>query len=175
MIQRQHNVSEPIPPFYIKTLISLESSLNNAISKEKEAKKKMNATNAKALTAMKQKVKKASKEYETDLAKYQAVRSPAPLLNSHLELHFRIQRHSNASIPHLSPEKHPSRPLPGLLLLSAMVTRPTILPPLERVAKLCSSLPRASTKTSRLYKKLVERRSVKILLESSFSDTSIEH
>jgi hypothetical protein len=73
MIQRQHNVSEPIPPFFIKTLLNLETSLNSAIAKEKEAKKKMNATNAKALTAMKQKVKKAQKEYESDLTKYQAV------------------------------------------------------------------------------------------------------
>ncbi|KIY74300.1 eukaryotic translation initiation factor 3 subunit 8 [Cylindrobasidium torrendii FP15055 ss-10] len=72
MIQRQHNVSEPIPPFWIKTLISLETSLNTAISKEKESKKKMNATNAKALTAMKQKLRKASKEYEADIAKYNA-------------------------------------------------------------------------------------------------------
>ncbi|KAJ3849720.1 eukaryotic translation initiation factor 3 subunit 8 N-terminus-domain-containing protein [Lentinula lateritia] len=72
MIQRQHNVSEPIPPFYIKTLLSLESSLTSAIAKEKEAKKKMNATNAKALNSMKQKVRKAAKEYEQDIAKYQA-------------------------------------------------------------------------------------------------------
>ncbi|KAJ3793544.1 eukaryotic translation initiation factor 3 subunit 8 N-terminus-domain-containing protein [Lentinula aff. detonsa] len=72
MIQRQHNVSEPIPPFYIKTLLSLESALTSAIAKEKEAKKKMNATNAKALNSMKQKVRKASKEYEQDIAKYQA-------------------------------------------------------------------------------------------------------
>ncbi|KAJ4468239.1 eukaryotic translation initiation factor 3 subunit 8 N-terminus-domain-containing protein, partial [Lentinula aciculospora] len=72
MIQRQHNVSEPIPPFYIKTLLSLESSLTGAIAKEKEAKKKMNATNAKALNSMKQKVRKAIKEYEQDIAKYQA-------------------------------------------------------------------------------------------------------
>lgn len=73
MIQRQHNVSEPIPPFYVRTLISLENSVNNALAKEKEAKKKTNATNAKALTAMKQKIKKSVKEYETDVNKYNAV------------------------------------------------------------------------------------------------------
>ncbi|CAK5281476.1 unnamed protein product [Mycena citricolor] len=72
MIQRQHNVSEPIPPFYIRTLISLENSINNALAKEKEAKKKTNATNAKAMTAMRQKVKKALKEYEGDVTKFNA-------------------------------------------------------------------------------------------------------
>jgi translation initiation factor 3 subunit C len=73
LIQRQHNVSEPVPPFYIQTLVNLEASLNSAIAKEKEAKKKMNATNAKALTAVKQKVRKANKEYVTEIKKYQDV------------------------------------------------------------------------------------------------------
>ncbi|KAJ8077050.1 Translation initiation factor 3 subunit c [Marasmius tenuissimus] len=72
MVQRQHNVSEPIPPLYIKTLTTLETSVTTTIAKEKEAKKKMNATNAKALTATKQKVRKAAKEYEKDITKYQA-------------------------------------------------------------------------------------------------------
>lgn len=71
LIQRQHNVSEPVPPFYIQTLGSLEASINNAVAKEKEAKKKMNATNAKALTAVKQKVRKANREYEYEIKKYQ--------------------------------------------------------------------------------------------------------
>ncbi|KAF8894887.1 eukaryotic translation initiation factor 3 domain-containing protein [Gymnopilus junonius] len=57
MIQRQQNLSEPVPAFYIRTLVNLESS--------------MNASNAKALTAMKQKIKKAVKEYETEVRKYQ--------------------------------------------------------------------------------------------------------
>lgn len=74
MVQRQQNMSEPIPPFYIRTLSSLESSLNSALAKEKEAKKKMNASNARALTAMKQKVKKTAKEYEKELKEFQAVR-----------------------------------------------------------------------------------------------------
>jgi translation initiation factor 3 subunit C len=53
--------------------VNLESSVNNTLSKEKEAKKKMNASNARALTAMKQKIKKAIKEYESDVKKYQEV------------------------------------------------------------------------------------------------------
>ncbi|THH15475.1 hypothetical protein EW146_g5005 [Bondarzewia mesenterica] len=72
MVQRQQNMSEPVPPFYIRTLSSLESSLNTAIANEKEAKKKMNASNARALTAMKQKVKKTMKEYEKEIKRYQA-------------------------------------------------------------------------------------------------------
>ena len=74
MVQRQQNVSEPVPPFYLRTLVSLEESLNTALAKEKEAKKKMNASNARALTAMKQKVKKVTKEYETETKRFQEVR-----------------------------------------------------------------------------------------------------
>lgn len=73
MVQRQQNLSEPVPAFYVRTLVNLESSVNNTLSKEKEAKKKMNASNARALTAMKQKIKKAIKEHENDVKKYQEV------------------------------------------------------------------------------------------------------
>lgn len=81
MVQRQQNMSEPIPPFYLRTLSSLEGSVNTALAKEKEAKKKMNASNARALTAMKQKVKKTAKEYEKELKTYQAVRGSVSLHN----------------------------------------------------------------------------------------------
>lgn len=74
MVQRQQNVAEPVPSFYIRTLSSLETSLNEALTKEKEAKKKMNASNARALTAMRQKIKKTAKEYEGDIKQYQEVR-----------------------------------------------------------------------------------------------------
>ena len=80
MVQRQQNVAEPVPPFYIRTLISLEAALNTALAKEKEAKKKMNASNARALTAMKQKVRKTVKEYEKEIKQYNDVRSLYPLL-----------------------------------------------------------------------------------------------
>ncbi|KAI0292331.1 eukaryotic translation initiation factor 3 subunit 8 [Multifurca ochricompacta] len=70
MVQRQQNVAEPVPPFYIRTLVSLEAALNATLAKEKEAKKKMNASNARALTAMKQKVRKTVKEYEKEIKQY---------------------------------------------------------------------------------------------------------
>ncbi len=73
LVQRQANVAERIPSFYIRTITSLESSLNSALAKEKEAKKKMNASNARALTAMKQKVKKSTKEYEKEIKQFQEV------------------------------------------------------------------------------------------------------
>lgn len=77
MVQRQQNVAEPIPPFFIRTLTGLDTSLNSALAKEKESKKKMNASNARALTAMKQKVKKVTKEYENDVKQFQTVSSSA--------------------------------------------------------------------------------------------------
>lgn len=76
MVQRQQNVAEPVPSFYIRTLVNLEAALNSAVAKEKEARKKMNASNARALSAMKQKVKKVTKEHETDIKRFQAVRLP---------------------------------------------------------------------------------------------------
>lgn len=60
MVQRQQNLSKPVPAFYVRTLVNLESSVNNTLSKEKEAKKKMNASNARALTAMKQEISRGS-------------------------------------------------------------------------------------------------------------------
>ncbi len=73
-MQRQANTSERVPAVYLKTLTSLEASINTAVAKEKEAKKKMNAANFRALSGAKQKVKRAQKEYETSLKQYQDVR-----------------------------------------------------------------------------------------------------
>ncbi|KAG1852892.1 eukaryotic translation initiation factor 3 subunit 8 N-terminus-domain-containing protein [Suillus subalutaceus] len=64
LVQRQSNAAET-------TLLSLENSLNAALTKEKEAKKKMNATNARALNSMKQKVRKTTKEFEKEVQQYQ--------------------------------------------------------------------------------------------------------
>lgn len=70
LVQRQTNAAERVPAVFLKSTTSLEGSVNAAIAKEKEAKKKMNVANAKALTAMKQKVKKAQKEYEVPMKTY---------------------------------------------------------------------------------------------------------
>jgi len=72
MVQRQQNVSEQVSPFYIQMLLNLDTTVQNVLS-DKDAKKKLNATKAKALTAMKQKTKKALKEHESEVAKFKSV------------------------------------------------------------------------------------------------------
>ncbi|GAB5593322.1 Translation initiation factor 3 subunit c [Umbelopsis nana] len=58
------------PKFYIKCLVDLEDFLQEAAQKEKASKKKMNANNAKAMNAMKQKLKKNNKAFEDKIEAY---------------------------------------------------------------------------------------------------------
>lgn len=71
MVERQVNLGEKVPKFYIVTLSSLEQACNDALTsakeKEKDNKKKMSTVNAKALNTTKQKIRKAIKEYEKEV------------------------------------------------------------------------------------------------------------
>ena len=55
---------------YIKTLVQLDDLQNEAYEKEKAAKKKMNATNARALNTFRQRIRKNNREYESEIKKY---------------------------------------------------------------------------------------------------------
>jgi translation initiation factor 3 subunit C len=72
LVQRQNTLSgstvEPIPPVYFRVLVTLETALSD--EKEKDSKKKMEAAKARALNTMRQKLRKALKEYENDYKAY---------------------------------------------------------------------------------------------------------
>uniref|UniRef100_A0A6Q2YWB5 Eukaryotic translation initiation factor 3 subunit C n=1 Tax=Esox lucius TaxID=8010 RepID=A0A6Q2YWB5_ESOLU len=65
---------EGVPPFYIRILADLEDYLNQ-LWEDKEGKKKMNKNNAKALSTLRQKIRKYNRDYETEIASYKEVRS----------------------------------------------------------------------------------------------------
>lgn len=58
------------PRLYIRTIVNLEDFLNETIKKEKEAKKRMNSTNARALNSVKQRIRKNSKSYEGEIKQF---------------------------------------------------------------------------------------------------------
>ncbi|CAJ0845897.1 13880_t:CDS:2 [Entrophospora sp. SA101] len=63
-------VIQTVPKLYIKTITQLEEFLNESIQKDKEAKKKMSATTARALNTMKHKIKKNNRQYEAEIEKF---------------------------------------------------------------------------------------------------------
>ncbi|XP_016368836.1 eukaryotic translation initiation factor 3 subunit C isoform X2 [Sinocyclocheilus rhinocerous] len=60
---------EGVPQFYIRLLADLEDYLNQ-LWEDKEGKKKMNKNNAKALSTLRQKIRKYNKDFETEIVSY---------------------------------------------------------------------------------------------------------
>lgn len=60
------------PKLYIKTIADLEDFMNETIAKQKVTAKKMNATSARGLNAVKQKIKKNNKDYQKQIDAYRA-------------------------------------------------------------------------------------------------------
>lgn len=60
------------PKPYIRIIAELEDFMNEALAKQKVTPKKMNATQARALNAVKQKIRKTNKEYQTQIDAYRA-------------------------------------------------------------------------------------------------------
>ncbi|KAL7625947.1 Translation initiation factor 3 subunit c [Parahypoxylon ruwenzoriense] len=58
------------PKLYIKALVELEDAMNETISKQKVTPKKMNATSARGLNAVKQKIKKLKQDYQPQVDSY---------------------------------------------------------------------------------------------------------
>uniref|UniRef100_H2LPF9 Eukaryotic translation initiation factor 3 subunit C n=1 Tax=Oryzias latipes TaxID=8090 RepID=H2LPF9_ORYLA len=60
---------EGVPSFYIRLLADLEDYLNQ-LWEDKDGKKKMNKNNAKALSTLRQKIRKYNRDFETEIAAY---------------------------------------------------------------------------------------------------------
>ncbi|KAI1758854.1 eukaryotic translation initiation factor 3 subunit C [Hypoxylon sp. FL1150] len=58
------------PKLYIKALVELEDAMNETITKQKVTPKKMNATSARGLNAVKQKIKKLKQDYQSQVDSY---------------------------------------------------------------------------------------------------------
>ncbi|KAK0549533.1 Translation initiation factor 3 subunit c [Tilletia horrida] len=72
LLDRQKTLNESIPPSVYRALAELEDAHNDTVAKQKEAKKKMEQPNAKALNGMKQKIKKAIRDNEEQVRAYRA-------------------------------------------------------------------------------------------------------
>uniref|UniRef100_A0A452G0V5 Eukaryotic translation initiation factor 3 subunit C n=1 Tax=Capra hircus TaxID=9925 RepID=A0A452G0V5_CAPHI len=63
---------EGVPRFYIRILADLEDYLNE-LWEDKEGKKKMNKNNAKALSTLRQKIRKYNRDFESHITNYKQV------------------------------------------------------------------------------------------------------
>ena len=66
LVQRQVALGEPLPPVYLKVIVSLD----DVIVAENENPTKLDAGRARAFNTTKHKIRKSTKEYETEIQKY---------------------------------------------------------------------------------------------------------
>ena len=66
--------SQHAPKIYIKAIAELEDFLNETLAKQKVTPKKMNATQARGLNAVKQRIKKNNKDYQSQIDAFRADR-----------------------------------------------------------------------------------------------------
>jgi translation initiation factor 3 subunit C len=60
------------PKAYVRAISELEDFMNETIAKQKVSTRKMNATNARGLNAVKQRIKKNNKDYQKEIDTYKA-------------------------------------------------------------------------------------------------------
>lgn len=80
-----------IPPSFLQTLVELDKGIADVIASEKNANKKMAAGKSKAVSSMKQALKKKSKEFEILLKTYNEVSLSMAIGN---ELIIRTPKHT---------------------------------------------------------------------------------
>ncbi|KAH8821539.1 eukaryotic translation initiation factor 3 subunit C [Xylogone sp. PMI_703] len=61
-----------VPKIYVKAIAELEDFMNETLAKQKVSTRKMNATNARGLVAVKQRIKKNNKDYQKEIDEYKA-------------------------------------------------------------------------------------------------------
>lgn len=70
LVERAVKQYQTTPKQYIKSLVALDEFAQDASKNEKQAKKKMNASNSRALNTIKQRIKKTSRDYESQIAQF---------------------------------------------------------------------------------------------------------
>jgi hypothetical protein len=108
-----------IPPAFLQTLVELDKGIADVIASEKNANKKMAAGKSKAVSSMKQALKKKAKEFEILLKTYNEV---SISLAKRVKLTDRIPKytlpHTTKPMSHLSSPRRQRRENHLVLVLS---------------------------------------------------------
>ena len=87
------------PKVFVQRIADLEDFMNETIARQKVTPKKMNATSARGLNAMKQKIKKTNKEHITEIEKYREDKADYMMSDEEEEQPQPAQRKQRAAVP----------------------------------------------------------------------------